>query len=176
VFPWFGFLCHISPLGVPSGHSILVLSPRTDVTAYASTPKPHLLWADTSVWAASQLVIAIQHGFHGIHSFIYLFIFCLCCTLRFQNSPLTHLWQGYVLCGNFSFMTFPKYFVWLFIFIFCLTLFQRDWFGLLGIWGPLQHSEVVLWKLLHIQMTFIHICGEKVVSLSYFSSILEFPL
>ena len=38
-----------------------------------------------------------------------------------------------------------------------------------------QRLEVVLWKLLNIQMIFWWICGEKVVSLSYSSAILGPP-
>ena len=38
-----------------------------------------------------------------------------------------------------------------------------------------QHSEVVLWDWLSVQMFFWWICGEKVVSLSYSSTILGPP-
>ena len=39
--------------------------------------------------------------------FFFFFLFQLCCLLRFQNSPQTHLWEGFLLCGNFSFFTTP---------------------------------------------------------------------
>ena len=48
----------------------------------------------------------------------------------------------------------------------------------LPFWVPdvlYQHSEVVLWNLLSIQMFFWWICGEKVVSPSYSSTILGLP-
>ena len=51
--------------------------------------------------------------------------------------------------------------------IFCPNSFWRDWASL---WVPgvlRQHSEVVLWKLLNIQMIFDEFVWEKVVSPSY---------
>ena len=49
----------------------------------------------------------------------------------------------------------------------------------LPFWVPgvlCQHSEVVLWKLLNIQMIFEEFVGEKVASPSYSSAILELHL
>ena len=54
-----------------------------------------------------------------------------------------HLWEGFLLCGNFSTFMTPspgcvsvlKSFVSLLVFIFCPTSFWRDWFAFLGIWG-----------------------------------------
>ena len=57
-------------------------------------------------------------------------------------------------------------------FIFFPTSFEDN--GLL-FWVPnvlCQHLEVVLWNLLSVQMFFWWICGEKMVSLSYSSTIL----
>ena len=64
--------------------------------------------------------------------------------------------------------------------LFCLLYFVLPPFGENGLpfWvsGVLrQHSEVVLWKLLSIQMTFWWSVGEKLVSSSYFSAILGLP-
>ena len=39
-------------------------------------------------------------------------------------------------------------------FIFYPTSFQREWAAFLGLWCPLQCSDVVLWKFLSIQMIF----------------------
>ena len=40
-------------------------------------------------------------------------------------------------------------------FIFCPTSFRREWVAFLGAWFPLLCSEVVLWKLLNIQIIFL---------------------
>ena len=53
-------LCHISPLRVASGFSL-----RTDDAAHTSTLSPHWLRAYTSMWATSQLEIAILFDFCG---------------------------------------------------------------------------------------------------------------
>ena len=59
----------------------------------------------------------------------------LCCPLRFQNSPQTRLWQGFLLYGNFSssttpfpgWVSVPNSFVSLFVFyIFILPPFKEN--------------------------------------------------
>ena len=60
------------------------------------------------------------------------------------------LWKDFLLCGNFSSFTTPspgwvstpKSFVSLFIFISCPISCERDWFAFLGIWG----SPPALWS------------------------------
>ena len=69
-------------------------------------------------------------------------------------------------------------------YLFCLSFYLLYFFlppfedsGLL-FWVPdvlCQHSEVVLWNLLSVQMFFDEFVGEKVVSLSYSSAILGLP-
>ena len=79
----------------------------------------------------------------GIFCGFFFFFSQLCCTLRFQNSPQTHWWEGFLVFGNFSsFMTpslgwvsIPNSFVCL-CFIFCPTSFQREWAAFLGAWCP----------------------------------------
>ena len=104
----------------------------------------------------------------------YLFILSswLCCPLSFQNSQQTHWWEGFLVFGNFSsFITpspspgwflVPDCFVCLFILCFflsyllCFVLPPLEDNGL-PFWVPgvlHQHSEVVLWYLLSIQMIF----------------------
>ena len=66
------------------------------------------------------------------------------------------------------------------LFLFCLLYFVLPPFGENGLpfWVPgvlRQHSEVVLWKLLSIQMIFWWIVGEKLISFSYSSAILGLP-
>ena len=100
------------------GHSSLFLTLGTDERAHASLSNPHLLLMDVSVWAASLLVVVVICVFCVCILFVQL-----CCSLRFQSSPLTCLWESFLLCGNFSFSTpspewasIPKSFVSVFVF------------------------------------------------------------
>ena len=75
-------------------------------------------------------------------SFLFFFFFKLLCLLRFQSSALTRTLRGLPIVET-SFTTaspewvsVPKSFDSLFVFIFCSTSFQRDWFAFLGIRGP----------------------------------------
>ena len=107
VFPWFGMLCHVSPLRVSSGHSTLVLT-LTDKATHASPPSPYSLGVDMSLWAASQLVIAIQHEICGdfFLSFFLFFFFFVMLPSEIPKFPHWHrLWEGFLLCGIFSFPT-----------------------------------------------------------------------
>ena len=114
----------------------------------------------------------------------YFFSFWLCCPLRFQNSPQTHWWEGFLVFGNFSsfktpspgWISIPNSFVSLFIFSILSYLLLKTT-GCLS--GCLVSST-------SIQKLFCGICSafkwsfdefvwEKVVSPSY-SSILGPPL
>ena len=62
---------------------------------------------DARIWAASWLLLGwkLWLGAYSV-GFFFFYSSQLCCLLRFQNSPQTHLWEGFLLCGNFSsFMT-----------------------------------------------------------------------
>ena len=114
--------------------------------------------------------MTIQAHFFYFYSEIYLFFivkYCIQCNLmRFQNSSQTHLWEGFLLFGNFSFTTPSS--GWVSVPNSCLS-FGHLYFVLppfkengLPFWVPgvlPQHSEVVLWKLFSIQMIFWWICG-----------------
>ena len=95
--PQFGLLSHVSSLRLPSGHSGPVLTISNE--AHTSLFSPCLLVADTSVWAISPLGVSVKCIICGF----YLFIFSswLCCPLRFQNSPQTRWWEGFLMFGNF---------------------------------------------------------------------------
>ena len=88
--------------------------------------------ADASIWATSLLGVAVRQIICGFYLFIY-FSSWLCCPLRFQNSPQTHRWEGFLVFGNFSsFMTLspgrvsiPNSFVSLFIFYILSYLLSR---------------------------------------------------
>ena len=97
--PQFGLLSHISSLRLSSGRSGSALPQRTDDAAGTSLSSPHLLVADASVWATSPWQLWL--GTYSVGSFFF-FSSQICCPLRFQNSPQTHLYEGFLLFGNFS--------------------------------------------------------------------------
>ena len=166
--PQFGLLSHFSSLRLSTGHSGPVLTLSTDCAACISLSSPCSLVAKASVWATSPLAVAFRHVFCGFcFYFVFSFFSWLCCPLRFQNSPQTHLWEGFLLFGNFSSFTtlspewvsVPKSFVSFCLLYFVLPSFEQDG---LPFWVPgvlRQRSEVVLWKLLSIQMIFWWILG-----------------
>ena len=108
----------------------------------AALLSPRLLVADLSIWATSPLAASVRCIICGF----YLFIFSsqLCCPLRFQNSPQTCRWEGFLVFGNFSSFTTPSpgrvsflTLLSLFLsFIFCSTSFWRQWASFLGSWCP----------------------------------------
>ena len=82
------------------------------------------------------------------------------------NSPQTCQWEGFLVFGNFSFTTpspgwvsIPDSCLSFCLLYFVLTPFIENGlpFWVLGV--LCQRSEVVLWKLLSIQMIFWWICG-----------------
>ena len=100
--------------------SVLVLTLSN--AASASLFSPRLLVVDVSIWATSPLAGEVKS-----EGFVYLFIYFssqLCCPLRFQNSPQTCQWEGFLVFGNFSsvmtpsleLISIPNSFVSLFIF------------------------------------------------------------
>ena len=84
---------------------------------------PHLS-VQPSVWATSLLAVVVRCLFCVcVCVCVCVFFPQLCCPLRFQNSPQTHLREGFLLFGNFSFTTpspgqvsVPNSFVSLFVF------------------------------------------------------------
>ena len=108
----------------------------------------------------------------------------LCCPLRFKNSPQTHQWESFLVFGNFSsFMTpslgwisVPNSFVSLFMF-YLLSYLLLKTMGCL--FGCLVSSASVQKLFCGIcsafKWSFDEFVGEKVVSLSYSSTILGLP-
>ena len=82
--PQFRLLSHICSLRLSSGHSVQVLTLRTDYSAHVSLSSPCTLVANTSVWSTSPLAVAVRRLFCG---FLFLFFSWLCCPLKFQDSP-----------------------------------------------------------------------------------------
>ena len=113
----------------------------------------------------------------------FFFPFQLCCPLRFQNTPQIRLWEA-----SYCVETSPP--SWLrpqdrspsltllslfLSFIFVLPPFEENG---LTFWVPgilHQSSEIVLWKLLSIQMIFWCTCGGESGLPSYFSTIFGLP-
>ena len=107
-------------------------------------------------WATSLLAVAVGHVLC-----VFFFSSQLCCPLRFQNSPQTCLWEGFLLFGTFSSFTTPTpgwVSVSLLSLIFCPTSFRREWAAFLA-WCPppafrncfvevSQHSNDLLVNLL----------------------------
>ena len=101
MIPRFGLLCHIRPFRFSSGRSSLVLTLRTYNVARPPCPAPlggsackrldHFSWY---LWLGTYSVFFPTPPH-----------FRLWCPLRFQSSPLTHLWEGFLLCGHFFFTT-----------------------------------------------------------------------
>ena len=154
----FGLLSHLSSLRLSSGHSGLVLNLCMQPVPLCPDP--------TRWWRLLKFGLLLCWELRlGTYSVGFLFSSRLCCLLRFQNSSQTCWWEGFLLFGNFSSFTtpslawvsIPNSFVSLFVFyIFSYLLSKR--MGCLS--GPdvlHQRSEVVLWKLLSIQMIFLSI-------------------
>ena len=173
----FGLLSHISFLRLSSGHSGPVLTLQTYDATCASLPSPHLLLAYASLWAAFPLVVGVRC------------IFCICvcvcvwlgCPLKFKSSPLICLWVGFLLCGNFScFMTpspgqvsVPNSFVSLFIFYIFSYLLLNTMCCLFGCLVSSASVQKLFCGVCSVfKLSFDEFVGEKVVSLSYSSTIL----
>ena len=95
----------------------------------------------------------------GAYSVVFYFFFFswLCYPLRFQNSPQTWQWEGFLLCGNFSFTipspgwvsVIPNSFASL-SFINCSTSFGREWAAFLGAWCPLPAFRSCFVEVAHL--------------------------
>ena len=119
---------------------------------------PHLLVADASVWGTSLLGVAVRHVICGVFFFSPGYV-------ALQDSETPHRPAGERVSWCLETSSFkppfpgrvsiPNSFVSLFVFyIFVLPPFEDN--GLL-FWVPdvlCQHSEVVLWNLLSVQMFF----------------------
>ena len=125
---------------------------------------PSSLVAEVCVWATSPLVVVVRHVFCGVFSspgYVALWD---------SKTPHRHTCERVSYCletslsrlspqDGFPSLTLLSLFL---SFIFCPTSFQREWAAFLGAWCSLPASEVVLWKLLSIQVIFWWIClGES---------------
>ena len=170
------------PRKLSSGHSSLVLTLRTGDSAYASLPSLHSLMADTSICAASPLVVAIRHIFCFL---CYLFVLFFTSYVALWDSKAPH-WHA---CENVSYCVETSPPSWLLpqdgslslnplslfsSFIFYPTSFWRDWAAFLGFWCPLPVFRIFFVEVAsHPNGEFV---GEKVASQSYSSAILVLPV
>ena len=159
--PQSGLLAQVSSLRLPSGHSSLILTLSN--AARTSLPSPRLLVADADICAACLLGVTIGHVICGFKLFIYFSSQLHCPRGSKAHHRLTSESVSWCLEASLFFKTpflgwisIPISFVFLFIFyIFSYLLSKRD--GLL-FWVPdviYQHSEVVLWNLLSVQIFFL---------------------
>ena len=125
-------------------------------------------------WASGLLLCwQLQLGAYSVGYHYYFFFFSwICCPLRFQNSPQTHLWEGFLLLGNFSSFTTPSS-GWTsihnFFVFYILSYLLSKRIGCLS--GCLVSSSIIQ-KLFcgscsAFKWSFDEFVGEKVVSLSY---------
>ena len=120
----------------------------------------------------------------GLFSFFSFCFFWLCYPLRFQNSPQTCLWEGFLLCGNFSSFTTPfpgrvstpKWFVSVFVFYILSNLLSKRMSCLSGcLVSSTSVQKLFCGHCSTFKWSFDEFMGEKFVSLSYFSTILGPP-
>ena len=97
--PQFGLLSHISSLRLSSGHSCPVLTLSMHCKPPCSAPA--CWWQMQVSWATCPL------GVNGyVHILCFLFFSSqLFCPLRLPNSPQTCPGEGFLVFGNFSFLT-----------------------------------------------------------------------
>ena len=143
-------------------------------------PAPSLLMG-TSVWATFLQVIVVRCIFWCVFFF---FFFWLCCPLRFQSSLLKHLWEGFLLCGNFSsFMTpfsgqvsIPTAFVSLFVFCMMSFILSKRTGCLSGcLVSSASVQKLFCGSFSAFKWSLDEFVGEKVVSPSYSSTIFGLP-
>ena len=116
----------------------------------------------------------LQLGTYIICGF-YLFIYLssqLCCPLRFQNSPQTHQWEGFLVFGNFSFTTpspggvsIPNSFFSLFVFHILSYLLSKRMDCLSGcLVSTASTQKLFCGSCSAFKWSFDEFVGEKVVS------------
>ena len=119
----------------------------------------------------------------GVYSVFFFFsLSCLCCPLRFQNFQQIRLWEGFLLFGNFSFLTIlspgwvsvPNSFVSLFVFCLLSYLLLKKMGCLSGcLVSPTSIQKLFYGSCSAFKWSFDEFVGDKVVSPSYFSAILD---
>ena len=120
--------------------------------------------ADVSVWATSPLGAVVRRVICGFYLF---FSSQFRCPLRFQNSPQTRPWEGFLVLET-SLLWLPPWgrspslTLLSFLLSFFLPPFEDNGLPFWVPGGLHQHSEVALWYLLSIQMIYQWICeGES---------------
>ena len=149
--------------------------PKHAARAYLFNPRS--LLADVSIWAISPLGVPVRHVICG---FLF-FSSWICCSPIFQNYPQTHRWEVFLVFGNISSFTTPSpgqvsvhnSFVSFFIFYILSYLLSKR----MGCLSGCLVSSASIQKLFcgicsSFKWSFSEFVGKKVVSPSYFSTIL----
>ena len=133
-----------------------------------------------SIWATSLLGVAVRNVFCGVFFFFFSQLYC---PLRFQNSPQTCRWEGFLLFGNFfsttpspGLVSIPNSFVSLFVFYILFYLLSKR----MGCLSGCLVSSISIQKLFcgscsAFKWSFDEFVEDKVVSPSYSSAILGPP-
>ena len=139
-------------------------------------PVPARWW---QTWASGLLLCwQLWLGAYSV-GFFFFFVSQLCCPLRFQNSPQTHLWKDFLPFGNFSFFTVPSL-VWIsvsnsFVSLFVSYILSYLLLKRMGCLSGCLVSSASVQKLFcgsrsAFKWSFDEFVGEKAVSPSYSSA------
>ena len=158
---------------------VLILS--TDDAAHTSLPSPCSLLGDASIWATSPQTVVVRRVFYGFVLFCFPPSYVALWGSKTPHRPAcerdycveTSPSQFPPLGGRVSIPNSMSLFL---SFIFCPTSFQREWAAFLGAWcPPLVFRSCFVEVDQHSNDFFDEFVGEKVVSLSYSSTILGPP-
>ena len=152
-------LSHVSSLKLSSGHSGPVLTLSNG--APGSLFSPCFLVVDESIWATSLLGVVVRHIICGFYLFICFLLVILPSEIpKFPTDPLVRrfpgVWKLLLFHDSLARMGLYPY-------LFCLSFYLLYFFlppfedtGL-PFWVPgvlHQHSKVVAWNFLRLQMIF----------------------
>ena len=170
-YPTVWVATYVISLRLSSEHSDLVFTLHATCASLSSTC---LLVVDVIVWATSLLGLWL-----GTYFVSFPLPSQLCCPLRFQNTPQTHWWEGFLLFENFSSYMTPSLY-WspsltlVSHFVFCILSYLLS--NRMGCLSGCLVSSASIQKLYSgscssFKWPFDEFVGEKVVSPSYSSSI-----
>ena len=142
-------------------------------------PAPAHWW-----WTRAYGLLLLWELWLGTYSAGFLFFSQVCRPLRFQSFPQTHLWEEFLLFGNFSSFTtpspgrvsVPNSFVSLFVFYILSYLLSMRMGCLSGCLVSSTNIEKLFCGICSaFKWSFDEFVGEKVISPSYSSAILGPP-
>ena len=146
-------------------------------------PAPTCSW-----WVQASVLLLCWGSYHWARNLWVLIIYFsswLCCPLWFQGSPQTRQWECFLVFGNFSLFktpfpgrsSVPISFVSLFVFYIFAYLLLKRIASFLGASCPLLAFRSCFVEFTQrLNVLLMNLWGEKMVSLSYSSTILGPPL